>query len=262
MLRYLRIIGVFARAEAQFELQYRLNFVFGVLQVAIVIGTSLGAVLVLYSYTDTMHGWTLPQMLVLLGTFYLMQGIGEFIFVPSATRFIESVRLGTLDFMLLKPADAQALVSSRHFELTEFAQMALGLLVVGLGLAPLSATLPPFAGLAFALALACGFALIYVVVIASATLAFWFVRVENLLAVYEAFTDAGRFPVDIYPGWLRFTLSSVIPIGIAVTVPAQALSGRLDASGLVLLVGGTVAALAFVRWFWLRGVRSYRGASA
>jgi ABC-type uncharacterized transport system permease subunit len=33
--------------------------------------------------------------------------------------------------------------------------------------------------------------------------------------------DAGRFPVDVYPGWLRVTLSSVVPIGIAATVLAQ-----------------------------------------
>ena len=63
----------------------------------------------------------------------------------------------------------------------------------------------------FAVALFCGLVLVYVLLLSLSTLAFWFVRVENLLAVYEAFLDAGRFPVDIYPGWLRLTMSTVIP---------------------------------------------------
>ena len=36
------------------------------------------------------------------------------------------------------------------------------------------------------------------------------------------------FPVDICPGWLRITMSTVIPVGIAVTVPAKAIAGLVD----------------------------------
>jgi ABC-2 type transport system permease protein len=82
------------------------------------------------------------------------------------------------------------------------------------------------------------------------------------MALYWAFLDAGRFPVDVYPGWLRLTLSSAVPIGVAVTVPAQVISGRLDLFGLVALVIGTLAALGFASWFWHVGLRSYTGASA
>ena len=73
---------------------------------------------------------------------------------------------------------------------------------------------------------------------------------------------AGRFPVDIYPGWLRLTLSSVVPIGIAVTLPAQAIAGRLDGLGLALMLVATVAAWSFAAWFWRRGLVNYTGASA
>ena len=95
-----------------------------------------------------------------------------------------------------------------------------------------------------------------------ATLSFWFVRVDNILAVFWAFMDAGRFPVDIYPGWLRVTLSTVVPIGIAVTVPAEAVANRLELLGLLAMLGGTVVAWLFAGWFWRVGLRNYTGASA
>ena len=99
------------------------------------------------------------------------------------------------------------------------------------------------------------------------SLAEWYLALFSIgvgvsLPLYWAFLDAGRFPVDIYPGWLRLTLSSAVPIGIAVTVPAQVISGRLDFFGLAALVAGAVAAFVVASRFWHIGLRSYTGASA
>ena len=261
MRRYLRIFLLFARLEAQFELAYRTNFVFDLLQQVVITATSLGAVLILFSYTETMNGWTLPAMIVVVGVFYIVQGIGDLVFLPSAQQLIEQVRLGTLDFVLLKPLEAQFFVSLRRIKFTAIVEIALGVGIVAVGFAKLG-TLDLLAGLLFLITLACGVVLVYVLLLVLGTLAFWFVRVENLLVVYEAFTDAARFPIDIYPFWLRFAMSSVVPVGIAVTVPAQAVSGRLDGLGVAAILAATVGAVAFGRWFWKTGLRSYTGASA
>ena len=53
-----------------------------------------------------------------------------------------------------------------------------------------------------------------------------------------------------------------MPIAFAVTVPAEALTSRLDWQTLVLAVVFCVALFAFTRWLWGRGLRSYSGASA
>jgi ABC-2 type transport system permease protein len=68
--------------------------------------------------------------------------------------------------------------------------------------------------------------------------------------------------VDVYPGWLRVTLSTVVPIGIAVTLPAQAVAGRLDVLPLLAMLVGTVVVWWAAGWFWRVGVRNYTGASA
>jgi viologen exporter family transport system permease protein len=261
MVRYLRLIALFFRTELQYELEYRANLVLEVVQTVVIIVTSVGAILVLFTYTNVMNGWDLGAMLVLLGCFYLVQGFGELVLAPSFEKFMEHVRLGTLDFALLKPASAQFLVTLRHFRVVQLAQIGLGGVVVAVGLGRVAAV-GVFEALGFAVALACGFVLIYALLLALSTFAFWFVRVDNLMAIYWSFLDAGRFPVDIYPGWLRVTLSSAVPIGVAVTVPAQVIAGRLDPLGLGLLVVGTLAAFALSAWFWRLGLRSYTGASA
>ena len=70
-------------AELKNEMAYRLNLLLGIVEMLLVIGTSLGAVLVLYSHTSSLNGWTLPQMIALTGVYYLIQGGVNIVFSPS-----------------------------------------------------------------------------------------------------------------------------------------------------------------------------------
>lgn len=262
MGRYVRLLRLFVSTELQYALEYRVNLALEVLQMVVVIGTSVAAVLVLFAYTDVMNGWTLAQMVVLLGVYYIVQGSEELVLQPSFTRFMEHVREGTLDFVLLKPVSSQFMVSFRHFQTVQVLQVVLGLAVTAVGVARLSSSVTLASATSFAVTLACGIVLVYALLLVLSTLAFWFVRVDNLLAIFWAFLDAGRFPVDIYPGWLRLTLSTVVPIGIAVTVPARAIAGTLDPLTYGGIVAATIAAWFLSRAFWRIGLRSYTGASA
>jgi ABC-2 type transport system permease protein len=261
-MRYLRMFRAFASTEFQFEMEYRGNFFLGILEMFLVIGTSIAAVLVMFEHTTTMNGWTLPQMIVLLGVYYLIQGGVSLIFSPSFERVMEHVRVGTLDFHLLKPVNTQFLVSTRHLKVVRVADVVLGLVVVIVGLLQIGADVGVGAALLFALSLLFGVMLVYALILGLVTLSFWFVRVENLLAIFWAFTEAGRFPVDVYPLWLRVSLSTIVPIGIAVTAPANAIAGRMDWIAVALLGAGTVLAVGVASLLWRWGLRSYTGASA
>lgn len=262
MRRYFRIFRSFVSTEFQFELEYRTNFLMSIFEMLLVVGTSLAAVLVIFTHTASLNGWSLPQMVALTGVYYLVQGGSNIVFAPSFEKLMEHVRLGTLDFHLLKPANAQFLVSTRHMSLVRIVDLGLGLGVMTVGLFMLGDALSLGSVLIFLVTLAAGVAAVYALLLTLVTMAFWFVRIENLLAIFWAFTDAGRFPIDVYPGWLRLTLATIVPIGIAVTVPAEAISGRLNAETLGLMLVGTVFSVTFASWFWRRGLRSYTGASA
>ena len=262
MTRYLRIIRTFMAAELKNEMAYRLNLLLAIFEMLLVMGTSIGAVLVLYTHTTSLNGWTLPQMIALTGVYYVLQGGVNLVFSPSFEKLMEHVRLGTLDFTLLKPANAQILLSTRHFAMIRVVDLLMGLVIVAVGLFMVAETVTPWALVSFAITLTCGVMLVYALLLTLVTLSFWFVRIDNIMAIFWAFTDAGRFPIDLYPGWLRFTLATVVPIGIAVTVPAQAIAGRMPIETFFGMLVGTVIAVAAASWFWRLGLRNYTGASA
>ena len=80
--------------------------------------------------------------------------------------------------------------------------------------------------------------------------------------LFDGIFATGRFPVGIYPTWLRFSVTFLVPIAFAVTVPAEAVTARLGWQTLALAVVFAAVLFGFTRWFWRYGLRSYTGASA
>lgn len=258
----LRLLAVFFRLGAQNELAYRANFWIQAVESVAAMSTALGAVLIVFRQTDRLGGWSREELIALLGVYFLVAGTIRLVIGPSLARFMEHVQQGTLDYTLTKPEDAQILVSIEVVEVWKLLDVALGLGVLGFGIWGISARIGPVEAGAFALALLAGAAIVYAFWLMLATLAFWFIRVENILQVFWGVYGAGRWPVQIYPGWLRAVLTVVVPIAFAVTVPAQSLSGRMDARTLAIAVGLATALLVLSRRFWKRGLRHYGGASA
>jgi ABC-2 type transport system permease protein len=94
------------------------------------------------------------------------------------------------------------------------------------------------------------------------TVAFWIVRIDEIAELFEGVYQSGRWPVTIYPGWLQASLTFLIPIAFAVTVPAEALTSRLTPETLVLAAVSAIVVLTVSRAFFRFGLRHYSGASA
>lgn len=261
-MRGVRLVWQFVRIAAMNELQYRVNFWLSLLQSAIALGTGLVVLALVFRYVDSLGGWTRPELYVVLGMFTMLGGFARTAVKPNMIQLIEDVRDGALDYVLTKPVDSQLLVSTRRLQLWQAVDILVGAAVAGWGLASLDRPVSIAAASGFALTFLLAVSMVYSLLLLLSTSAFWFVRVDAMLEAFDAVFQAGRYPVGIYPGWLRIMLTAVVPIGFAVTVPSEALTGRL--SGGTLLTIGLVAAgwLGLARLFWRLGVRRYSGASA
>jgi len=114
----------------------------------------------------------------------------------------------------------------------------------------------------FVVLMGLGSAMIYCFWLMLATAAFWLVRIEEVEELFQGLYRAGQYPVGIYPGWLRLGLTFLVPLGFAITVPSEALTGRLELTAVVLMLVLAVVLVALSRWFWTRGLRRYGSASS
>ncbi|MCA9943294.1 MAG: ABC-2 family transporter protein [Anaerolineales bacterium] len=261
-MRTLRIIATYFRIGILGELEYRANFFIQVFESILGLVVALGGLAVVFEHTDHLGGWSPDQLVALVGIYLLVGGLINMVINPSMERFMQDVRQGTLDFTLVKPADSQLLVSVQRVEIWKLVDVLIGLAVIGVALVRLQSVIGWVETAVFAIALFCGATIVYSFWLILATCSFWFVRVENILVIFQSMYSAGRWPVGIYPQWLRFILTFLVPVAFAVTVPAQGLIGQLTSGNLGLAVGLAAALFVAARLFWRYGIRFYSGASA
>ena len=258
----LRVSWLFFKVGVLNELQYRVNFVVQLFQSAIALVVGLLVLALVYSHTDELNGWSQSELLCVLGIQILMGGAIKTYIQPNMMRLIEDVRDGKLDYALTKPEDSQVLVSIREVRIWQVVDLFSGFVVLGFGLSRITTDVGPVDALAFGVALLFGAVMIYCFWLVIATGAFWVVNMWHAVELFDGIFQTGRWPVGIYPGWLRYSVTFLVPIAFAVTVPAQAVTSRLEWPTLLLAAAFAVVLFAFTRWFWRFGLRRYSGASA
>jgi ABC-2 type transport system permease protein len=258
----LRLAAVFFRVGILNELQYRVNFFLQLLQSLIALATGLVGLSLVFSHTESLAGWSRPELLAVMGVHILMGGFIQALIQPNMERLMADVREGTLDYALTKPADSQALVSVRQIRLWQLVDVLIGLVVLGVAIVELRGLFGPWQAFAFAAALLAGGLMIYAFWLMLTSTAFWVVRVDEMVNLFQGVYAAGRWPVGVYPGWLRSGLTFLVPVAFAVTVPAEALTGRLTTATLAGALALAAALLLLSRWVWRTGLKRYAGASA
>jgi ABC-2 type transport system permease protein len=258
----LRLLYVYFRVSVLNETAYRVNFFVQLFQSLLELGTALAGLAVIFAYTQSLGGWRPDEMLALVGVYFLVGGLISLVIQPGMSALIESVRDGTLDFTLTKPEDAQLLVSIQRVAVWSLLDLLMGAGVLVIALIRLGNAVGFGEATAFVGMLLAGFVIVYSFWLILASLSFWLVRVENLLEIFQSVYQAGRWPVSLYPNWLRFGLTFIVPVAFATTVPAEALTGRLGTSTLLEAVGLAIVLFAVARLIWRLGLRRYSGASA
>ena len=262
LLRYARLLRAQVRASTLTLLQYRFDFVADGFLEILWATTALVPLFVVFRARPSVAGWSFGEALLVTGWFTLLQGILEGAINPSLTSVVEHIRTGTLDFVLLKPADAQFLVSTAKFQPWR-ATNVLTAAAVFFYAFHLLGRLPSAAGILAALfLLLTSTLLLYSMWILTVSAAFYVVKIDNLTFLFGSIFDAARWPSTIFRGFLSFVFTFVIPLALMTTYPALAMLGRLTGRTLVLALAGSLLFAFLARMVWLGSIGKYTSASS
>ena len=260
MRRYLRLFGIQLRTSFLLGMQYRLEFFLDGLMSVFWTASAIVPLLVLFGERQSVAGWRWPEALLVVAAFTTLKGVLDSAIQPSLANVIEHVRRGTLDFLLLKPVDAQFMVSTSKFSPWRGSDAWLGILlfawafhIIGRG--------PTFAGVVGAgLLLAAAVAILYSISILVVSLSFFVVKVDNLIYLFVSLYDAARWPSSIFRGALAFFFTFVVPLSVMTTFPALSLLGKLSWRAGSLAILGALAFTLASRLIWRRAIGHYTSA--
>jgi ABC-2 type transport system permease protein len=258
----LKLIGVFLKVNLQIALAYRADTVVNILLNLMWLAWELLGLRIIFSNTETLAGWGPGELIALLGVFRLVNLLMAAVIWPATEKFNTSVRDGSLDYTLLQPANSLFLVTISRIVVWRVWDLALAVALIVIGVRVAGGAPTPLHLIYFMVLAACGTLVIYSLWIVLIALTFWFVKFDNNVTILQALMDSGRYPVAVYPPWLRLIVTYLVPIAIATTVPMQGLRGDLGAWQVLLFIGIAGASFWIATRVWSAGVKQYSGASS
>ncbi len=268
---YVRVWLTFVRNALIREMTFRGNFIAEVLTILFWFAAQIVLFDVIYRQAPSIRDWSKHEYFAFMATGMLINAIVEGLFMPNCANFGELIRTGDLDFALLKPIDAQFLVSTQYFSWSQVVEvlLAIGLLVRSLIQA--DALITPGRVVSYIGLVGFGVAFYYALMLMLASTSVWLGRNQSLYDFWFYVTSFGRYPQGIYRGQgvmgevLWFGLSFVVPLLLVVTVPARIiLKKALDPDWRVAILAplGTLALLVAARFVFQKALAQYRSASS
>jgi ABC-2 type transport system permease protein len=258
----IKLFSAFLKVNLQQALAYRTDTILNLVMNLLWLGWELVSLQIIFTNTSDLSGWGMGELVALLGIWRLANTMMSALIWPNTERFNQSIRDGTFDYVLIQPVNSQFLVTFSRIIVWRAWELLLAavLVVVGIGM---SDSIVSAGNILNFLALAVsGMAVLYSLWIVLIAFTFWFIKFDNNVTILQALMDSGRYPATIYPAWLRFIVTFVIPIAVATTVPLQGLRGDLSGWQVLMFLAIGVASVFISSRIWKAGVRRYSSASS
>jgi len=267
-MRYVRMLVTIMSASLQAQMAFRGSFILTCVSTVLEVGLTLVFFNLVFAARPTALGWTYQQVLLLVGTYQLVEGLFRFL-LAGGGRLAQLVETGNLDMILVRPCNPQYLISIGRVNWQAVPRALIGLTVVirgalaGDGLIEAqtvtwlaAAKGAGLYGLLVVAAVLMRYAVSYMV----NTAAIWLVRVDALQSLAAETFSLAQYPAVIFKRGARLFFSFVIPVLFVANVPANALQSSIGAGMVVQAILTGSALLMLSHWFWRYALRKYSSA--
>ena len=258
MKRHFGLLTEYFVQYAKVRLAYRGDFALSVVTMTMASVFGAAIVYLIFGRAPRLAGWSFYEILFLYGFSLLPLSLFNMVSINLYYFSDKYLIQGNFDRVLLRPVNSLFQILFEQFRLEALGDGILGLAVMTASARSLGTTFGAADILFLAFAAICGAAIYVSVFLGLTCVSFWMEdRIGVIPPVYNLLTF-GRYPLDIYNGFIRMMLSWVVPFAFATFYPAASVLRR-DAYTLYawLLPLVTLVFLGLSCWVWSRGVSNY-----
>ncbi len=235
-------------------------WIFGLITLSFILNVVLTILFfkIIYLRTNSIGGWSLNEVYVLIGTYEIVVNIGWSSFVRGYNKLGRRIEDGYLDVWLTKPLSLRRFFVYQHADIFFTPLLVIiNCFVVAYGVVQsgLNFNLP-----IYLVCLLLSVLIFYSIVSIVATINF-FILIPRTYMMINQIVQLGRYPITVYKGVFRFILSLVVPVALMISLPAQALFGKVHVIELVIFLMVTIVLLLVSSLFWHIGLKRYTSAN-
>jgi ABC-2 type transport system permease protein len=242
------------------KLAYRLDFFLEAFTEVFHHAANLLIILVLFSQVELLKGYSKEQLIFIYGFFLIPYGMFSAFFGNLYQLPEKYILQGELDRVLIRPINKLLQVIMETMTLEDLAGSVVGLLLMvfmgfKLGINFTLGDIPML------ILLSVGAVLIYggLFIIITST-GFWVEGSLTIIPILYNLSSYGRYPINIFRGFIRFVLTWIVPFAFVGFYPAAyflRLTEFRNYSYLTPVIGLIFFTLSYL--VWLRGLHRYQG---
>ena len=261
--RMFRIHRIFIAQELKRMMEYKGDFIVGVIGFLMVQCSNLLFLWIVFSQIPNLMGWSMNEVVFIYGFSLIPKGIDHLFFdnLWMIGHFI--VRKGDFDKYLTRPVNTLFHVMVEKVQIDALGELIMGIALVSVTLPQLNLAwsflrvLLTVAAIFFATFIYTGIKTI------AASFAFWTKRSGNIMYMFYMVNDFAKYPVTIYNEIVKNIITYIIPFAFTAYYPAKYfLTGEnpLFNVGLTVLISAVL--MTFGIFIWHRGLRAYESAGS
>lgn len=261
--KYLFIYGIFIKNCIIASMEYRANFIVGVLSEVGYLFPKCLYISVVYTLDFRVNGLTPDSILLFIGTYSIITGIMSAHIFVNYVKISGYVRDGGLDMLITKPISLQFMVTLRYVDFSvAIPNVVGGLVMVIVAWSRLALPLDFFSIGGYILLMLDGLVVTYGLLMTISLMAFWIVNAGALQDIVVSFWDFNTMPMGIYTKWLKRVGVYIIPIFFVSNFPCLYLLKQLSFSYAVWAVIVPIWMLVLFRIVWKAAIKRYASASS
>jgi ABC-2 type transport system permease protein len=260
-----RVYGALLRAGIAGQATYRASFAVELLGTAFGVGLDFVEVFAVFHQVPSIAGLSVLQVVLVFAIASTGFATADLL-VGQSDAVIQHVRAGTFDVVLLRPLSVLGQLAAADLQLRRLGRVAVSLVLLAVVLTRLDLDWTPARVAMLAVAPVAATVVFGSLFVAAGGVAFWLVdATEVTAALTYGSAYLAEWPIGVLTPVLARFFTFVIPAAFTGYLPALALLGRPDPSGLPgwLPWASPLAALAAAvaaGLVWRSGVRHYVGA--
>lgn len=219
--KYIYLYFEFLKQNAKTMLEYKTDFVVGVVSTFINQFYGIFFVWVIFENIKQIHGWTFYEITFVYGLLTMAKGLDMFFFDNLSCLGLEYVREGTFDIFMIRPISPLFQLIASYMQQDGIGLLILGIVVITKSLAELHISLGFFDIVMLILFVISGTAIISAINLIMATTGFKTVNSYILMSSVNTFQDFALYPVLIYPKIISFFLTWILPFAFVSFYPAD-----------------------------------------
>ena len=258
-MKYVKLYFTYAKLSLMSKLVYKVNALIGIIAFLFAEATSLATLYFLVSAVPSIDGYSIYHIGLLFGLTNMAVGIDHLLTDRLWTVAYFEVKLGKLDHMFLRPLPVLFQVLASEVQLEALGELIIATAMILLCGSQVTVTGGIGAIALVALGIICAAVIITSFKIMVASLAFKFKRSGPLLQFIYNFSGFTKYPLNIYPKFIRVILTFIIPLGLCLFYPFENLFRPIENAPLVAvgMVAFTAVFSAICVFVWNKLVKMY-----